>query len=124
MIKEIPFIHSFTISYLGISVVNKEQLAGTEASVSCIITGLTKKLDNVKWTTSDDAAISSGQSGFTIVDGEFDNTAGGSQTTILTISGAQNNGDTTYNCLITSAEHVETEKMTVVKLKTFSKFTS
>ena len=103
--------------------VNKEQLAGTEASISCIITGLTKKLDNVKWTTADDAAISSGQNGFTFVDGEFDNTASGSQTTILTISGAQNNGDTTYNCLITSAEHVETEKMTVVKLKTFSKFT-
>ena len=102
--------------------VNKEQLTGTEASISCTITGLTKKLDNVKWTTSDDAAISSGQSGFTFVDGEFDNTAEGSQTTILTISGAQNNGDTTYNCLITSAEHVETEKKTVVKLETFSKF--
>ena len=103
--------------------VNKEQLTGTEASISCTITGLTKKLDNVKWTTSDDAAISSGQSGFTFVDGEFDNTAGGSQTTILTISGAQNNGDTTYNCLITSVEHVETDKKTVVMLKTFSKFT-
>ena len=100
--------------------VNKEQLAGTEASISCTITGLTKKLDDVKWTNSDDTAISSGQNGFTFVDGEFDDTG---QTTKLTISGAQNNGDTTYNCLTTSAEHVETGKKTVVKLKTFSKFT-
>ena len=64
---------------------NKEQLAGTRALISCTVTGLTRKLNSVKWTTSNKVAISSGENGYIVYDGEFDSTADGSQTTILTV---------------------------------------
>ena len=106
-----------------VTVVNKEQLAGTRALISCTVTGLTRKLDSVKWRTSNKVAISSGENGYIVYDGEFDSTADGSQTTILTVPGSLNNRDTTYNCLITSDSIDQINKTTVVVLKTFSKFT-
>ena len=105
----------------GITAVNKEQLAGTKALISCTATGLTKKLDDVKWTSSNNLAITSGQDGYTFNVGDFIS-IDGSQTTTLTVAGARNNLDTTYNCLITSTEHSEKDKKTVVILKTFSEF--
>ena len=100
---------------------DKEQLAGTVAILSCTVTGLTQKLDGVKWTKSDDSEITAGNAeGFTIEtgDGSFNTNT---QTTTLTVPAIQNNIDTTYNCLITSSEHGETDKKTVVNLKVFSK---
>ena len=105
-----------------VTVVNKEQLAGTRALISCTVTGLTRKLDSVKWRTSNKVAISSGENGYIVYDGEFDSTADGSQTTILTVPDSLNNRDTTYNCLITSDSIDQINKTTVVVLKTFSKF--
>ena len=102
-----------------VTAAQKEQHLGTVATISCIVTGLTKKLDGVKWTTSDNAQIISGQGGFTIADGGF---SGDSQITTLTVDADQNNIDTSYNCLITSNEHAETEKSTAVILKVFSKY--
>ena len=103
-----------------VTAVHKEQILGTVATISCTVTGLTKKLDEVKWTKSDNSQITSGQGGFTIVDGGF---SGDSQTTTLTVGADQNNIDTSYNCLITSYEHDETDKSTAVNLKVFSKST-
>ena len=107
--------------YSGITAVNKEQHTGTKASISCTATGLTKKLDDVKWTSSNNLAITSGQDGYTFDVGDFVSTDG-SQTTTMTVAGARNKLDMTYNCLITSNEHTEKEKKTVVILKTFGKF--
>jgi len=84
------------------------------------VIGLTKKLDGVKWTKSDDSVITSGADNF-IIDTGDGNFNVDTQTTTLTVPTDQNNIDTTYNCLITSNEHGETDKKTVVNLKVFSK---
>ena len=100
---------------------NKEQLTGTIATISCIVSGLTKKLDGVKWTKSDDTDITSGQGGYTTDDGNFNN---GSQTTTLTVGPSVNTKDDTYSCLITSIEHGVTEKSTSVNSAVFGKLIS
>ena len=97
---------------------NKEQLTGTVATISCIVAGLTRKLDIVKWKKSDNTDITSGQDGYTIDVGKF---SGDSQTTTLTVSAAQNTQDTTYNCVISSHEHDVKDKSTTVNLKVIGK---
>ena len=98
--------------------VNQEQLQATEAKISCTVSGLTKALDEVKWTKSDDTPITSGEDDFVIDKGTL---SGNSQTTILTIPAAANTLDTTYKCLISSTEHGKTDDSTTVSLKVFSK---
>ena len=97
---------------------NQEQLKGTEAKISCTVNGLTKALDEVKWTDSDGTLITSGSNNFVIEEGDL---IGNTQTTVLTISAAENSLDTTFNCLITSNEHGKTDDKTTVSLKVFSK---
>ena len=101
-----------------VQAVNKEQLKDTVATISCIVTGLTKVLDDVKWTKSDDSTITSGTDGFTIDIGSY---SGGTQTTILTVPIAETDQDKTYKCLVTSSDHGETDKSTTVSMKVFSK---
>ncbi|KAL5249910.1 hypothetical protein ACHWQZ_G015848 [Mnemiopsis leidyi] len=101
----------------GVTAVNQEQLKATEAKISCTVSGLTKALDDVKWTKSDDTPITSGVDGFVIADGTL---SGNSQTTILTVPGSANTLDTTYKCLITSTEHGKTDDSTTVSLKVFT----
>ena len=96
---------------------NREQLTGTVATISCILAGLTRKLDIVKWTKSDNTEITPGQDGYTIDVGTF---SGDSQTTTLTVGADQNTKDTTYNCVITSDEHAVKDMSTPVNLKVFS----
>ena len=100
-----------------ITPVNKEQLTGTVATISCIVTGLTKVLDEVKWTKQDNTIITSGQGGYTIVKGNL--VDGNSQTTTLRVDESQNNVDTTYNCLVTSHEHSVADKSTMVPLNVY-----
>ena len=107
----------------GVQAVNKEQPKSTEATISCTVTGLTQKLDGVKWTRADDTQIESGTGGFTIDTGEA-GFAGDAQTTILTVPTTETDQDKTYKCLITSTEHGETDKSTTVHLKVFSKLFS
>ena len=102
-----------------VATVNKEQLAGTVAVLSCTVKGLTKQLDTVKWTKSDNSPVTSGQDGLTVDSGTF---SVSSQTTTLTVAGPQNNLDTTYNCVITANELGLKEKSTMVNLKVFSKY--
>ena len=97
---------------------NREQLTGTIAKLSCIVGGLSRPLDKVRWTKSDNTDIRSGQDGYIIDIGTFKS---GSQTTTLTVNSHQNNLDTTYNCVITSDEHDETDMSTTVNLNVFSK---
>ena len=104
-----------------VTAVNKEQLTGTDATISCIVGGLTKELDEVKWTQSDNTDIKSGQDVYMIDFGTF---SGDSQTTTLTVAAHQNNQDATYNCVITSNEHDVKDKSTSVNLKVFSKLFS
>ena len=100
-----------------ITVVNREQLAGTDATISCIVSRLPRELDEVKWTKSDNTDITSGQDGYIIDVGTF---SGDSQTTTLTVIADQNTQDRTYNCVITSGEHDAKDESTAVTIKFFS----
>ena len=102
-----------------VSTVNKEQFIGTEAVISCTVKGLTKQLQTVKWTKSDNSPVISGQDGLTIDSGTF---SVSSQTTTLTVAGPQNNLDTTYNCVITAHEYGFVKKSSTVSLKIFSEY--
>ena len=99
--------------------IDKEQLSGTQAKISCTVNGLWKKLDAIQWTKSDHSTVTSGKDGLTIEDGSF---SGTSQTTVLTIADELNNKDTTFTCLITSNEHGVSDKSAAVNLKVFSKY--
>ena len=97
---------------------NKEVLSGTDAEISCQVTGLTKQLQTVKWKKSDGTDVTTGVTGYTSKPGTF---GGGSQTTTLTVASAQNNADSTYSCLITPAYQDDaTEVSTPVQLNVFS----
>ena len=100
-----------------VTAVNREQMKGTDARISCIVVGLIRKLTEVKWTKSDNTDITSGQDGYTIDVGTF---SGDSQTTTLTVAADQNTQDTTYNCLTTPNEYNITDKSVPVNLKVFS----
>ena len=95
---------------------NKEQLTGTIARISCTVTGLTEELGLTKWTTSEDVDVTSLE-GYTVVPGSLEVDT---QTTTLTVPADKNNNDATYNCV---AYLLGSNDMTsVVNLKTFSKF--
>ena len=103
---------------LNVTAVNREQLTGTVATISCIVAGLMEQPADVNWTKSDNTDITSGQDGYTI---DIKTLSGDSQTTTLTVAADQNTQDTTYNCVITSIEHDVKDKSTTVNLKVFSK---
>jgi len=98
--------------------VNKEQLTGTIARISCTVTGLTEELGLTKWTTSEDVDVTSLE-GYTVVPGSLEVDT---QTTTLTVPADKNNNNATYWCVITSTEHGVTEQKTEVSSKVFSKY--
>ena len=89
--------------------------------ISCTVTGLTKKLDSIKWTTSSSVPITTNQSGYTVIDGGFV-TANGSQTITLTIPGTLNIFNETYVCLFTSNEHKVTNQTAAVISQIYSEY--
>ena len=95
-------------------------MKNSRAVISCKVTGLTKKLDNVKWTRDDNSLITSGGEDGFIIDTGSTSFSGDSQTTTLTVPASQTDQDRTYNCLITSDEHDAVDKSTTVTLKVFS----
>ena len=100
---------------------DKEQLADTEATISCKVTGLTKALNKVEWKKPDSTTITSGGADNFIIDTGSGSFSDGTQTTTLTVPGAQTDQDKIYECLVTSDEPGGTEKSTDVNLKVFSK---
>ena len=97
---------------------HREQLKNTDATISCIVPGLTRELEEVKWTNSDNTEITSDQDGYDIEDRT---SSDGSLTTTLTVDADHNDQDTTYNCVIKSNEHAVEHMSTPVNLKVFSK---
>ena len=86
---------------------NLEVLKDTQATISCVVTGLTKKVDAVTWERSlgkGTISITDDVEGFEIVVGAFDD-AFNSQTTILTIPAAKTTDNSAYTCTIKSYEH-------------------
>ena len=96
-------------------------LTNTPATISCVVTGLTKQLDTVLWHKPGDILIKDGDDQYAIDVGSWDS-GSKSQTTILTIPGAQNAADQVYTCIITSNEHGVTAQKTAVNSNVFSKF--
>ena len=84
-----------------ITTANKEQLTGTEATISCTVAGLTQAFSDVKWTTSGDDDVTTLGQGYIVNVGSL---IGPSQTTTLTIPADKNNNDATYSCIFTSIE--------------------
>ena len=101
-----------------VTALNKEQLTGTEATISCTVLGLTQALNAVKWTTSGDVDVTTLNQGYIVDAGSL---IGPSQTTTLTIPADTNNDDVTYSCVFTSAEHIAVDRKTAVSSKVFSK---
>ena len=99
--------------------VNKEVLTATDATISCIISGITQKLDAVVWRKDGTDVTSLSGSNYVVSAGTY---GSNSQTTTLTVKAAANTADLTYTCVITSNEHQETNKATSVKLNVFCKF--
>ena len=98
-------------------------LKDSQATISCVVTGLTKQLDTVAWETSGGSAVTNGEGAdaFKIAMGTYE-AASNSQTTILTVPGASNGADAAYNCVITSAEHAKSADKTPVNSNVFSKY--
>ena len=97
-----------------------EVLKGTESTISCVVTGLTKKLDTVAWEKPNSGgAITNNVDGYKIDEGTY-KSDDNSQTTILTVPTTATTADLVYTCIITSNEHKKTAEKTTVNLNTFS----
>ena len=97
-------------------------LTNTDATISCVVTGLTKQLDMVAWKNSDGDLIHE-KDGYKIIDGVYEGGTSNSQTTILTVPAAKNQADSVYTCVIQSDEHGKTvgnEESKNVKSDVFS----
>ena len=117
---------SFLFIRLNISEVeakHSEVLKDTEATISCVVSGLTQKLDTVAWQKPNGDAIENNKDDFKIVDGAYEE-ASHSQTTVLTIPKTANTADSVYSCVITSNEHKKTAEKTSVNSNVFSEYKS
>ena len=92
----------------GVEAKSSEVLKDTEATISCLVTGLTKQLDKVTWKKpSSGGDINDGDDGYRIVVGSYQKDYN-SQTTILTIPVGKNTADLVYTCVIQSDDHGKT----------------
>ena len=93
----------------------------SQATISCVISGLTQQLDAVTWEKPDEGGvITHNVDGYEIVEGSY-NSGSNSQTTVLTISADKNTADSVYTCIITSNEHAVSAAKTEVHSNVFSK---
>ena len=106
--------------YPGVEEKSREVQSNTEATLTCIVTGLTQSLDAVVWKKGSDdvTTLSDYSSNYLLSEGSL---VVNSQTTTLKVIDAGDT-DTDYVCVVTSHEHGETNTETSVKLETFSEF--
>ena len=101
-----------------------EVKASTAATLTCVVTGLTKVLESVTWQKPDSGgAITHDQEGYLIDEGTYQ-TDDRSQTTTLTVPANLNADDAVFTCVIRSDEHGKTadsQESTDVNSKVFSK---
>ena len=102
-----------------IEAVSKEVEIRTDATLSCIINGITQQLDTVVWTKDGtDVTTLTEDNSYVVSAGTY---GSNSQTTTLTVKAAVNTADSTYTCVITSNEYQESNKETPVSLDVFGK---
>ena len=87
----------------GVQAIRKEVETSTDATISCVITGVSQKLDAVTWQKDGTNVRTLSETDYIVNDGTYDSN---SQTTTLTVKAAANVADATYTCLITSDDIV------------------
>ena len=104
----------------GVDEKSKEVQSNKVATLTCIVNGLTQSLDAVVWKKDnvDVTTLSDYSSNYVLFK---ESIVGNSQTTTLKVIDAGLT-DIDYACVVTSDEHGETNKETIVKLETFSEF--
>ena len=114
----------FTNFYLSaIQEKHSEVLIKTAATISCVVTGLTKQLNTVKWEKPNSGGvITDGTEEYHIDIGTYQE-GSYSQTTILTVPAAANKADATFSCVIKAAEYEELNTKTAVRSNVFSEYT-
>ena len=109
--------HSFHFS--DVESIDKEIESGSDATISCVITGITRQLDSVLWINSDGNDVTTVSEAYSVSAGSYDSN---SQTTTLTVLGAS--VDATFTCRITSTEWLQTDLDTSVDLNVFGMYIS
>ena len=103
----------------GVRPANIEVLAGADATLSCVITGITQQLNTVVWKKGGtDVTTLSEDNSYVVSAGTY---GSNSQTTTLTVKAAVNTADSTYTCTVTSSEWEITNRETTVVLNVFGK---
>ena len=92
--------------------------SGTDATVSCDISGITRQLDAVVWRKDGTDVTSLSGSNYVVSAGTY---GSNSQTTTLTVKAVVNTADSTYTCFIASSEWLVTNRQTNVLLNVFGK---
>ena len=92
--------------------------SGTDATVSCVISGITQQLDAVVWRKDGTDVTSLSGSNYVVSAGTY---GSNSQATTLTVKAAANLADSTYTCFIASSEWLVTNRQTNVILNVFGK---
>ena len=88
-----------------------EESTNAPAQLSCVVTGLTRQLDSVKWEKpNSEGVITDGTDGYKIDVGTYNDDTN-SQTTVLTLpkSLTETGNQFYYTCIIQSTEHGLTE---------------
>ena len=99
---------------------HSELLKDTQATISCVVTGLTKQLDAVSWEKPNSGgAITHDVDGYQIDVGTYQD-GSNSQTTILTVPSTANMVDAVFPCGITSDEHRKSAERFAVNSNVFS----
>ena len=117
-------IRKFTSHFLtsAVEARHSEVLKDTQATISCVVAGLTKQLDAVSWEKPNSGgAITHDVDGYQIDVGTYQD-GSNSQTTILTVPAAANGADAVFSCVITSNEHGKSDQKTAVNSDVFSKY--
>ena len=97
---------------------------GTRAAISCVVTGLTKKLEAVAWEKPLlGGMIANDIDGYHVDMGIY-NSETKSQTTTLTIPASANTATAIFTCVIRCKEHGKTAFKMDVKSNLFSEYAS
>ena len=82
---------------------DQEVLSGQDATISCVVTGITKDLKTVIWKKDGGDVKSIGDgSNYEVTPGSYNNN--GEQTTSLLVKGAATDQDSAYVCEVTPAD--------------------
>ena len=97
----------------------------TSTNVSCVVYGLSKQLDSVKWEKPNfGGVITDGTDGYKIDVGTYEDYGhSGSQESVLTIPASEVKADSNFTCVVESLEHgIDGEFKEDANLFVFSKY--